>query len=67
MSLNLSSGEKVNVISPALLEMTSGEEETTPSVFWALEPSLPRIAAQAAVEFDWIIQGKQGRPVPNAT
>lgn len=67
MPLNLSPGEKVNVISPALLEMTSGEEETTPSVFWALEPSLPRIAAQAAVEFDWLVQDKQGRPVANAS
>lgn len=67
MTSNLSIGEKVSMITPALLEMTSGEEETPPSVFWALEPSLPRIAAQAAIEFDWIIQGKQGQPVPDAS
>lgn len=46
-----------------LLEMSSDEETTTRPVFWALDPNLPRIAAQAAVEFDWLIQCKHGQPV----
>lgn len=66
MSISLSVDENVNMAN-ALLALDSEEEETLPSVFWALEPSLPRIAAQAAVEFDWLIQDKQGQPVANAS
>lgn len=39
-----------------------GEKITPRSVFWALNSRLPLMAAEAAVEFDWIIQGKRGEP-----
>jgi hypothetical protein len=67
MSLNQSISEQLNI--PALLKMTNEATEIPSSsvVFWALEPRLPDIAVQAAVEFDWLIQGKHGQPVPNAS
>jgi len=65
MSLSQSISEQVNI--PALLKMTSEETEVRPSVFWALEPRLPDITIQAAVEFDWLIQGKRGHPIANAS
>jgi len=52
------------MINANLLEMSGNEEnEMPPSVFWALDPRLPRTAAQAAVEFDWLIQSKHGQSV----
>lgn len=49
------------MIDATLLEMTEEENEVTSSPAWALDPRLPRIAAQAAVEFDWLIQLKRGQ------
>jgi hypothetical protein len=51
------------MINSALLEMDTKKKEVAPSVFWALDPRLPRIAAQAAVEFDWLIQVKHGKSI----
>ena len=48
------------MIDAALLDMNSGKNKTMSSVFWALDPRLPRTAARAAVEFDWLIQAKHG-------
>lgn len=53
------------MIDAALLEMKNGKQKATPSVFWALDPRLPRTAAQAAVEFDWLIQAKHGGTTGN--
>jgi hypothetical protein len=44
-------------------DVASQEKRMPPSVFWALDPRLPRTAAQAAVEFDWLIQRKHGKDV----
>ena len=41
------------------------ERDKNLSMFWALDPSLPRIAAQAAVEFNWLIQVQDGQQVIN--
>lgn len=49
------------MINPALLEIDTKEKEIGPPVLWALDSRLPRIAAQAAVEFDWLIQDKHGQ------
>lgn len=35
------------------------DTHTKSGLFWALDPRLPRIAAMAAVEFDWLIQAAQ--------
>ncbi|HQU07606.1 MAG: hypothetical protein B7X04_01530 [Parcubacteria group bacterium 21-54-25] len=55
------------MINAALLETVSDESDARPPVFWALDPRLPRIAAQAAVEFDWLVQQKTGNNLPHVS
>lgn len=42
-----------------LLEQTSSTK-MLPQVCWCLDPRLPRTIVHAAVEFDWLVQYKQG-------
>ena len=49
------------MINSALLEIDTKKKEIRTPVLWALDSRLPRIAAQAAVEFDWLIQAKHGQ------
>lgn len=51
----------------ALSSMKNGRKKTASSAFWALDSRLPRAAAQAAVEFDWILQARRGNRVPQQT
>jgi hypothetical protein len=55
------------MLNNALQEMSSKNEERPRHVLWALEPTLPRTAAQAAVEFDWLIEKKRGNQMSNIT
>ncbi len=44
---------------PATYSEGGSEHTPQPPALWALDPRLSRIAAQAAIDFDWLIHAPQ--------
>jgi hypothetical protein len=45
----------------AVMKELKSTANTPANVFWSFDPHLPLLAAKAAVEFDWLFQGKVGK------